>query len=286
MAISVTCAECDYAFKVKDEHAGKKIRCPQCKEAVVVPGAKSTAVAAGAPRGKAAAPPLKKKARIEEENEDQAEEEEEQEEKPKKKKKKKKKSNKGLLVGVIAGVGVLAIAVSVFVIMNKPGNAKPSTPNPNTDSQAKADDKKEQEPEKKEEKKDDAPKPKPEPPRKKDGGLISGVARRMEAPEVQNCLKNIGLAYNTYFTTNGRAPSKLEDLELRNAKLEDPVKKELIVVIWNANLRNLPAGGSNTVLAWEYYPDVFGHRFCLMVDNSIQKLDEQEFKKAAKASPK
>ena len=38
MAISVACA-CGKQLKVKDELAGKKIRCPACQAAVVVPAA-------------------------------------------------------------------------------------------------------------------------------------------------------------------------------------------------------------------------------------------------------
>lgn len=38
MSIPVTC-ECGYEFKVKDEQAGRKVRCPECNEAVPVPSA-------------------------------------------------------------------------------------------------------------------------------------------------------------------------------------------------------------------------------------------------------
>lgn len=37
MAIQVTCDSCFYAFQVKDEHAGKKGKCPECGEAVPIP---------------------------------------------------------------------------------------------------------------------------------------------------------------------------------------------------------------------------------------------------------
>ena len=37
MAISVTCGSCKTAFRVKDEHAGKRGKCPHCKASLVVP---------------------------------------------------------------------------------------------------------------------------------------------------------------------------------------------------------------------------------------------------------
>ncbi len=46
MAISVTC-KCGKQMKVKDELAGKAVRCPDCKAPLRIPGAPSTAVASG-----------------------------------------------------------------------------------------------------------------------------------------------------------------------------------------------------------------------------------------------
>src|SRR5207248_11516371 len=37
MAIAVTCGSCSAALRVKDAHAGKRIRCPRCQAAVPVP---------------------------------------------------------------------------------------------------------------------------------------------------------------------------------------------------------------------------------------------------------
>ena len=37
MPIEFTCDECKKLYRVKDEHAGKKIRCPNCRGAVRVP---------------------------------------------------------------------------------------------------------------------------------------------------------------------------------------------------------------------------------------------------------
>lgn len=38
MAVPVHCSECDYRFKVPDEYAGKRGRCPRCKALLDVPG--------------------------------------------------------------------------------------------------------------------------------------------------------------------------------------------------------------------------------------------------------
>ena len=44
MSLSITCSNCDKTLKVKEELAGKKIRCPECSTAISVP-AKSAAAA-------------------------------------------------------------------------------------------------------------------------------------------------------------------------------------------------------------------------------------------------
>jgi len=37
MSIAVTCPKCSASFKAKDEHAGKKAKCPKCGGPIVVP---------------------------------------------------------------------------------------------------------------------------------------------------------------------------------------------------------------------------------------------------------
>lgn len=49
MAIRVDCGACQAAFSVKDEYAGKRGKCPQCKAAVMVPQAETLASPAAAP---------------------------------------------------------------------------------------------------------------------------------------------------------------------------------------------------------------------------------------------
>ena len=47
MPISVTCANCGKALKVKDEWAGKRAKCPQCGETFPVPATSGVAMAVG-----------------------------------------------------------------------------------------------------------------------------------------------------------------------------------------------------------------------------------------------
>lgn len=50
MSIQLTCGECQKSFKVKDEHAGKKIRCPKCKQGIIqVPSGGQDTVAQDVP---------------------------------------------------------------------------------------------------------------------------------------------------------------------------------------------------------------------------------------------
>ncbi len=50
MPISVVCSGCDKKLTVKDDLAGRRIKCPACGEAVAVPAAKTKAPKARAAR--------------------------------------------------------------------------------------------------------------------------------------------------------------------------------------------------------------------------------------------
>ena len=39
MAISIDCQECGEQYKLKDEFAGKKVKCTKCSAVIAVPGA-------------------------------------------------------------------------------------------------------------------------------------------------------------------------------------------------------------------------------------------------------
>src|SRR5260370_6218107 len=72
--IQVKCPHCSKDIRAADEHAGKKIRCPGCKEVLPLPAA-ATAVQSAAPRPAPAAiqkapPPTPKRRPAEEDDED------------------------------------------------------------------------------------------------------------------------------------------------------------------------------------------------------------------------
>ena len=47
MAIRATCGSCGSTFNARDELAGKRVKCPKCKERMVIPAANSAPVSAG-----------------------------------------------------------------------------------------------------------------------------------------------------------------------------------------------------------------------------------------------
>jgi ribosomal protein S27E len=69
--IHVKCQHCSREIRAGDEYAGKKIRCPDCKEILALPaGATATAVQPPPAVKKAAPPPPPKRPAIEEDDED------------------------------------------------------------------------------------------------------------------------------------------------------------------------------------------------------------------------
>lgn len=58
MAIKVKCGKCDSGFKAKDSLAGRRVKCPSCKEPLKIPAAKPQRVAKPVPVAPTAANPL------------------------------------------------------------------------------------------------------------------------------------------------------------------------------------------------------------------------------------
>lgn len=62
MSIQANCPKCQFALKVRDDLAGKRVKCPKCQEPVLIPGAAAApkdapvAAGAGASRGSGKAP--------------------------------------------------------------------------------------------------------------------------------------------------------------------------------------------------------------------------------------
>lgn len=60
MSVRVACVKCNKTFTLKDEFAGRKIRCPECQSIIQVPGASAPAATSAAPaRSSAAAAPVR-----------------------------------------------------------------------------------------------------------------------------------------------------------------------------------------------------------------------------------
>jgi hypothetical protein len=123
--------------------------------------------------------------------------------------------------------------------------------------------------------------PAPSPPMSGKGGL----ARTIDKPKIEGYLRQIGTAYmlgETMGTPPKNDKELLDNLE-NNATIAKLLREETIIVVWNVHLLNVP-DKSNTVLAYEKYPDAKGVRYVLMADASVVKgMTEQEFEKAAKA---
>src|SRR5262249_52421865 len=113
MTIALSCPSCGQALKVKDELAGRKVKCPKCSNVIAVLGAKTDSdarITAKAPRSRM---------------QDDKEQDDEPEgyERPKKKKKKKAKNNRGLLIGA-AVAGVVLIAIIVIILLSVSGTTQ------------------------------------------------------------------------------------------------------------------------------------------------------------------
>jgi uncharacterized paraquat-inducible protein A len=83
MAITVTCPNCDYELRLRDELAGKKIRCPKCQGSLQVPE-DDVAEEEEAPRRRSDKGVVASR-RSHRAEEDEAEEEPQEEERPRKK---------------------------------------------------------------------------------------------------------------------------------------------------------------------------------------------------------
>jgi predicted Zn finger-like uncharacterized protein len=239
MAIPLTCPSCGHEFKVKDELAGKRIRCPKCKEVMKVQIA-----------------------------EEETEPEEEEVERPKKKKKKGKKDNR-LLIGSAIGGGVLIVAAVLVFIFTRGSQA-----DQNKVVQKKANIPAAK-PVVKAEEPDEEPKPKK--------GPASSAGRVRDRIELENAMRQIGIAYTQFETERGKGPNGIEDLGIQANAITNLLKDKTITFIWGANSKNFPEGKSNTIIAYETDADSIGNRVILKGDGSVTTVDEATFQKTPKA---
>src|SRR5262249_7337106 len=254
MAIALTCSECEHVLKIKDELAGRKIKCPACGGVIAVPaGSKTTsAVAAGAPAK--TSPTL-----------------ENDEDRPRKKKK-KKKTNKGLLVALgVAGLLLVAGGVVLIIVLTRPDGERDRT-------QAKAD-KKGQEivPGADARAANDKPDPlqiKPNPPPK---GLVQNIRAAAYRPERQNELRQIGLFFQTFEIDQRRVPrteKEFIDYIKRDASgIAKAVEEKYYILNLKVNMR-----AANDIIAYESLTDAGGHQ-CVRVDGSVAPVPVEELRK-------
>jgi hypothetical protein len=276
MAISFTCLSCERGLKVRDELAGRKVKCPRCGAVAAVPAAGSQAVAASPPRQGArqsagavreGAPTVARRKRPSREEEDDAEER-------RPRKKKRKKSNTGLWIGLGAGGVALVVGVVVLiVILSGKKDRPPADPTPVVKNKP-------------------APEPAPQPvpvaqadptkgERDPNAGL-TGLARVWTEQETKMRLKQLGLAYISYLDSTNRAPKSQKDLSPyyeKDASIDEALTKGWIQVAWGTDIRRLPQGTSNTILAYERDPDRLGLRWAVMADGGVERIASEDFEK-------
>jgi uncharacterized Zn finger protein (UPF0148 family) len=253
MTIALSCPSCDKALKVKDELAGKKVKCPGCGEPIVVEAADDPE-----PESAVQEPPRRKGR-------------DDDDDRPRKKKKKKKKCNTLLWVALGGGAAVLLLlvvaGVILFFVFNQPAAATKTT------EQAKK-------------KQDQRPKFEPLPENKRPKG---GIIRAMDVQEAKNAMKQIGLAYHNYVSTSGKAPLKMQDLMQhleRNALIEKMLTDGSVEFVYGVKPQDMTQGTSNTLLAWEKDADNLGRRVVLFADGSVDVLTEDDFQAKPRAQPR
>lgn len=241
MAISFACPACDRGLKVKDELAGRKVKCPKCGEGVFVPAEdedeeeKGTAAPAKASRPR--------------DDEDDAE-------RPRKKKKKKKqKDNKTLLILSAVG-GVLLVGVVIVVVIVSSGKEKPAAkgepPPPQAQQVVQAPPLEKEEPQ---------------------GRVSRGARAAADTQIIQNDLKQLALFWNTYRTERGKPPRDWPTFKayLRTAQnLVQAVDEGKYKLVLNAQ----PA--SNVVFAYEWPADDSRRHIVAFGDGSVDTIFHDE----------
>ena len=119
------------------------------------------------------------------------------------------------------------------------------------------------------------PPPKPAPAT---GGLIGNIKRKVETVELRNAMKQIGLAYTTFYEERRRAPNDLKELAPyyeNNAKLSGYVTEGDLVVAFK--IKGDGQGLANVPLVYEPGPDGSGHRLVATYGGAVESMPEAEF---------
>ena len=110
----------------------------------------------------------------------------------------------------------------------------------------------------------------------------------LQGRETANDIKQIAIAYHTYFSDNNKAPTKADDLGryLENSKkLLDALNSGSLVFAYGVTPLQMTDGTSNTVLIYEKDIATRGG-YVGYGDGSVKKLTADEFKKAIIAGKK
>jgi predicted Zn finger-like uncharacterized protein len=112
MSFSLSCSSCQTSLRVRDELAGRKVKCPKCATIIAVPKAEAPLT----DDDEEEKPRTKKRADLNEE-----------EDRPRRKKKKQRKKNSGvLLYGLVGGGAALAIVIVIGILLLNRGANRPT----------------------------------------------------------------------------------------------------------------------------------------------------------------
>jgi hypothetical protein len=247
MAISFSCPSCEHGVKVKDELAGRKVKCPQCGEGMLVPNGEE-------PRRKAAAAVAVSGAQAGRSGGDVPD----LDERPRKKKK-KKKSNTGLWIGLGIG-GLVLLLLVLLVVLNLP--RRQSEPGDQVAKQ-KPPDKQQpvQQP--------PAPPPQPHPEQR-----VAGIANRGQDTEIMNDFRQIGLFYQQSLLTNPRGPKSsktfADEIRRDSPRIAQALDNQLYFLL--PGVRR----GANAIVAYDVPGNTANNHIVLMGDGSVQTMPAQE----------
>jgi hypothetical protein len=234
-------------MKVKNELAGKKIKCPGCGDAFAVLSKQNTEKARTV-----------KKRNVEDDEDSDEEDQDDKEERPQKKKKQKAKGISMLVIGLIAGgVGLVVLIVAVvigFLFLGGKAGVK--------DGKAGM------------------------AQMEKIGSRSQGSGREIPAADVSMQLKLIGLTYNDWYSA-GKKIGPMNAAELGKAmqnsqSFVDLINSNKITVVWGIP-KDAFFGDIMQVIAWETQPDRNGIRIVLQAFGGPLEMNEAEFQAAKKA---
>jgi hypothetical protein len=117
-------------------------------------------------------------------------------------------------------------------------------------------------------------------------GGQGGVIRVRNIQQVNNDMKQLGLAYHNFQGTYNRGPATVEELSPffdNNAQIKEALQKGEYVFHWKLNLGAMTQGSSNTILAYEKDADAKGNRVVAMGDATVKTMNTADFQATLKA---